>query len=546
MKFDLRAEHVRVYLSLSAAILFGAYLRLRNITEHSLWLDELFSVAVSQPENSFFDVFHQTLSDVHPPFFQWVLWVFYKIFGFGEMVGRYLSAAFGIMLIPAVFALGRQIFDLRVGLYVAWFAAVNFYLIVYSQEIRSYELLALLTIVSFVVFIKAMRTLDGFHVFVYSLTAAMLVSTHYFGFLVVFAQALLVLIGMLESPWDKRRLYHFSLAGFFILLCVAPQIPYMYARLDHGDFWVPVPNDHFFIELFILYFGSLPLSIVSMVLLVVAVAKCLETVKDFRCCIFVVWIVTCMVVPYLYSLYVQPVLTMRNLIILLPVILVLLAFALSLFKERWARIGLGVLILCFSMTPIFTSFKPVHTFENQLTPVSQMRDVVAGLIQIPTQWPMYAKQNVEFGMYFKLLGSSLTVRGHDQFMRDLLSKELPEKFYYLATQGIALPEENFMRQYGVVLMKTKTVGNTVVLELQSLYQINSSLTSTVLTPNARSPTSAKPWEAASAMVCDLACELGGSRCHMALGLQQIDRILVKRALGRAGPVCESIAHEYGT
>ncbi|WP_024618025.1 hypothetical protein [Pseudomonas kilonensis] len=53
MKFDLRAEHVKVYLSLMAAILFGTYLRLRNITEEPLWLDELFSVAVSQPETVF-------------------------------------------------------------------------------------------------------------------------------------------------------------------------------------------------------------------------------------------------------------------------------------------------------------------------------------------------------------------------------------------------------------------------------------------------------------------------------------------------------------
>lgn len=147
MKIDLHRERITICLSLTGAMLFGAYLRLRNITEESLWLDELFSVAVSQPENSFSYVFQQTLNDVHPPFFQIVLWVFYKIFGFGEMIGRYLSAAFGIMLIPAIFVLGRQMFDVRVGLYAAWLAAINFYLIVYSQEIRSYELLALLTTV---------------------------------------------------------------------------------------------------------------------------------------------------------------------------------------------------------------------------------------------------------------------------------------------------------------------------------------------------------------------------------------------------------------
>jgi 4-amino-4-deoxy-L-arabinose transferase-like glycosyltransferase len=490
MSIDLSRERTTIFLSLMAAIFFGAYLRLRNIAEDSLWLDELFSVAVSQPDNSFFHVFQQTMKDVHPPFFQLVLWAFYKVFGFGEMIGRYLSAAFGIMVIPVLFIFGRQMFDVRVGLYAAWLAAINFYLITYSQEIRSYELLVLLTIVSFVTFIRAMQTLDGVHVFVYSVMAAMLVSTHYFGFLIVFAQALLVLIGMLESPWGKRRLYRFGLAGLFVLLCAVPQVSYMYSNFGREDFWVPAPNDRFFVDLFILYFGSLPLAVLVAVLLIVAIAKCLGVVKDFRCCLFVVWAVVCIAIPYLYSLYVRPVLTMRNLIIFLPAILVLLAFALGLFKDRWGRIGLGVLILCFSMTPIFTSFKPVHTFENQLKPVSQMRDVVVALIQTSVQWPMYARQNVEFGMFFKLLGSTSNVRGYDQLMHDLLSGELPDHFYYLATQGIALPDENFIKQYGVVLVEMKKTGNTVVLEFKSLNQSSPSSLSTVLVPNT---CLAKPW-----------------------------------------------------
>ncbi|MDO7899573.1 glycosyltransferase family 39 protein [Pseudomonas citrulli] len=490
MSIDPGRGRTTIFLSLMAAMLLGAYLRLRNIAEDSLWLDELFSVAVSQPENSFFNVFEQTMNDVHPPFFQWVLWVFYKVFGFGEMIGRYLSAAFGIMLIPVMYLFGRQMFDVRVGLYAAWLAAINFYLITYSQETRSYELLVLLTVVSFVTFIRAMQTLEGVHVLVYSVMAAMLVSTHYFGFLVVFAQALLVLIGMLELPSGKRRLYRFGLAGFFILLCVVPQASYMRESVGRGDFWVPAPNDRFFVDLFILYFGSLPLSALVAVLLMVAFARCSGVVKDFRCCIFLVWTVVCIAVPYVYSLYVRPVLTMRNLIIVLPAILVFLAFALGLLKERWVRTGLGALILCFSMTPIFTSFKPVHTFENQLKPVSQMRDVVVGLIQKPVRWPMYAKQYVEFGMYFKLLGSTSNVREYTQLMHDLLSGELPEHFYYLATQGIALPDEKFMKRYGAVLVGMKKTGNTVVLEYRSLNSSSPSSSSTVLAPNT---CSAKPW-----------------------------------------------------
>lgn len=469
MKIDLHRERITICLSLTGAMLFGAYLRLRNITEESLWLDELFSVAVSQPENSFSYVFQQTLNDVHPPFFQIVLWVFYKIFGFGEMIGRYLSAAFGIMLIPAIFVLGRQTFDVRVGLYAAWLAAINFYLVVYSQEVRSYELLVLLTTVSFVAFIRAMRTLDRIDVFVYSVVAAMLVSTHYFGFLVVLAQAFLVLIGMLELPWDRKRLYRFGFAGLFILLCLSPQLSYVSSNLHRKDFWIPAPSDGFFVELFVLYFGNQSLAILAAVLLFVGVAKCLRGNRaTVGLNVLCVWVVVCIAVPYLRSVYAQPVLTMRNLIILLPVVLVLMGFGFGLFNGRWTRIGMGVLILSFSMTPLFTNFKPVPTEANQLKQISQIRDVLEELIKEPVQWPVYSSQFLEFGVYLRLLGSSLTVRTHEQLVCDLVSDERPANFYYLFRNGAIPPNEGFMTKHGIKLLEEKRIGDSAMLKFQSL------------------------------------------------------------------------------
>lgn len=469
MKIELHRERITIFVSLIAATLFGAYLRLRNITEDSLWLDELFSVAVSQPDNSFSYVFQRTLNDVHPPFFQIVLWGFYKVFGFGEMAGRYLSAAFGIMLIPAMFVLGRQTFDVRVGLYAAWLAAINFYLIVYSQEIRSYELLVLLTTVSFVAFVRVMRTLHGVDMFVYSVVAAMLVSTHYFGFLVVFAQALLVLIGVFELPWDRRRLYRFGLAGLFILLCLSPQLSYVISNLHRKDFWVPAPSDSFFVDLFVLYFGNQSLAVLAAALLIVVVTKGLRgNGAAVGLNVLGVWVVVCIAVPYLRSIYVQPVLTMRNLIILLPAVLVLMGFGVSLFKGRWARIGVGLLIVSFSMTPLFTQFKPVPTEANQLKPISQIRDVLEELIKKPEPWPVYSSQFLEFGVYLRLLGSSSIVKSHDQLVCDLVSDEQPAKFYYLFRNGAIPPNKDFMTKYGVRLLEEKRIGDSAILKFQSL------------------------------------------------------------------------------
>ena len=210
-RMNVKSDGKYLPVSLGAAMLFGCYLRLHNITVDSLWLDEAFSVATSDPDNSFLDVYKRTLIDVHPAFYQCLLWLFYKAFGFGEMTGRYLSVVFGVLLIPSIFYLGEQLFSKRVGLIAAWLVAINFYLVTYSQETRSYALLVLLTTLSFGLFITATRKSNVLNIVIYTLVSAMLVNTHYFGFLPVAAQALLFFF--LWSRYRSTGCYCSSLAS---------------------------------------------------------------------------------------------------------------------------------------------------------------------------------------------------------------------------------------------------------------------------------------------------------------------------------------------
>ncbi|RON43029.1 glycosyltransferase family 39 protein [Pseudomonas frederiksbergensis] len=469
MKLNPGRQCVTVYVSLAAALIFGSYLRLRNITVDSLWLDEVFSLATSHPDNSLLEVCQRTLVDVHPPAYQIVLWVFYKLFGFSEWGGRYLSVVFGVFLIAAVFCLGKQLFNCRAGLISAWLAAINFYLITYSQETRSYELLALLTTVSFIAFVKAVRTRDRFHIAIYSLVATLLVNTHYFGFLVVAAQAFLVVCTLLERPLDRRLLYRFGLAGSFILLSVAPYVSYVYFNFHRQGFWLAPPNDRFFIELFNLYFGNFTLSVIYAVLVVVGATRLIKEERNREALrLFVFWIVACAIIPYVRSLYIQPVLTMRSSIVLLPALLVTIAYAISLIDDRWTQLGIAVIVLCFSMTPLFTDNKPIFTYANQLKPVSQMRDLVHEFIVRQIQEPLYARQAIEFNQYFKLLGSPKNVRNEDMLNKDLLSTHPPETFYFLASRIAPLDVKTFLSRYHIQLLSETEVGDSLALEFRSL------------------------------------------------------------------------------
>lgn len=468
MKFKIEKERLLVCAALLGACTLGCYLRLRNLTADALWLDEVFSVATSNPDNDFLEVYRGTLVDVHPAFYQLALWAFYKVFSFGEMTGRYLSVAFGVLLIPVVYLSGRQLFSCRVGLLAAWLAAVNFYLITYSQETRSYELLALLTMASFLMYVYASRTLGLWHVAGYSLVAALLVNTHYYGFLVVASQAVLVIFKLLETHFDKRVLYRFGMAGGFILLSLAPQAPYIFANYHRQGFWIPSPNDRFFVDLFLLYFGNLTLAVVCAAMLLIAFARLMvEAESRHTLRLFVCWIAVCVVIPYVRSIYFQPVLTMRCLIILLPGILIVCAYALALVRDGLCRAVVLAVIMVLSMTPLFSEYKPGVTFENQLKPVSQMRDLVKQIIVEPLEAPLYSRQYIEFDQYFKLLGSAIEIRREENLERDLQFPHRPAVFYLLATRGIPLLNQAFMQRYDVVLLNERRLGDSVVVEYRT-------------------------------------------------------------------------------
>jgi uncharacterized membrane protein len=468
MKSNLRNERLLGCFSLLIALLVGSYLRLRNLTVDALWLDEVFSVATSHPDNSFLEVYRRTLIDVHPPLYQLVLWVFYKVFGFGEMVGRYLSVVFGVLLIPVAYLSGRQLFNGRVGVFAAWLVAINFYLITYSQETRSYELLALLTMVSFFMFVKAVRTVAVLPVAGYSLVAALVVNTHYFGFLVVASQALFVVCKLFEVSFNKRIFYRFGMAAIFIMISLSPHVSFVLENFNRQGFWIPSPNDLFFIELFYLYFGSLSLAAIFSALLLAALTRLGSDEQNREVLrLFVFWFVVCAMLPYMRSLYFQPVLTMRSLIVLLPGLLILLAYGLSLIRDGWIRGGVAVVVLCFSMTPLYTDYKPESTFENQLKPVSRMRDLIQELINEQIEAPLYSRQYIEFGQYFKLLGSSIEIKREEDLLNDLKSSQPPAVFYLLASRGIPLPDDVLLKRYNVVMVGERRDGDSLAVEYRT-------------------------------------------------------------------------------
>ncbi|MEI2689680.1 MAG: glycosyltransferase family 39 protein [Anaerolineae bacterium] len=128
-------------------VLLAAVLRFFRIGSQSLWADEGNSAAMAG--RSLAEISVRAAADIHPPGYYWLLNLWSRIFGDSEAALRSLSAVWGILLVWLVYQIVSRLFDRRTALIAAFFAAINPFLIHYSQEARMYSQLAALAALLF-------------------------------------------------------------------------------------------------------------------------------------------------------------------------------------------------------------------------------------------------------------------------------------------------------------------------------------------------------------------------------------------------------------
>ncbi len=134
----------RYLLGLAACVLLGLALRLVQLDFQPLWWDEGYSVwfATHPPAQ----MAALTAEDIHPPLYYALLHGWIGLLGARPVSLRLVSVLCGVLAIPAIYAAGRRFFGSRHGLLAALLLAINPLHIYYSQEVRMYGLVALLSV----------------------------------------------------------------------------------------------------------------------------------------------------------------------------------------------------------------------------------------------------------------------------------------------------------------------------------------------------------------------------------------------------------------
>jgi hypothetical protein len=389
------------------------------------------------------------------PLQQLGMWFSYQALGYNEMAGRLPSMLAGVLTIPVIYLLGRELFDSQTGLYAAALATPNYYLLYYAQDARSYALLCFLTCLSCLLFIRVLRSGSWFNPLLYLIATTALLYTHHFALPILAIQACLFLL--YRAFYGRGDRWLLVRAGVALLLVVTAMVPLLPVIIQHAplsEVTLKQLSALVGVRLFISYFNSawlaLSMALLLLVALFAAVYHGLRATASswpvFSVIALLLWIVLGFSLPWAGGLFAQSVLADPGTIILVPPVIVLAAYGLrslpTLALQRIAALallGLGFYHLLAGI-PYYSA-----VLKNQY------REVTAAITDYDLVLPVYALlQNAgRYNTYFEQQNSPLRATDYQRLI-EKLEAGTAEPLFWLVGGHSFLQDKNIAERYGLL------------------------------------------------------------------------------------------------
>lgn len=342
-------ETKRNYL-ISIIIFLGFLLRLYGVTDQSIWFDEALSIYYSQVPLS--DVLG--LRSNTPPLYYLLLHFWLQIMGNSEFSTRLLSLFFGTIGIFSIYILGSLIFNKITGIYSALLLAVSPIHIYYSQEIRTYALFFLLTLLSMYFYVKLKEGFSKGSVVGYIVFSVLLIYSHLYGVFILLAQNIDQFI--IHNFKQLRKFKSWILLQLVIIILYIPwliQLPEIIATKTYP--WIPRPNLLILFPLSYTFTAGKVFSFYGLFLILVffyvGFRYPFKSVKK-ESILLISWLLVPVVIPLMYSLMFTPVFIIKYAIIASFSLFLIVAYSLynmKTFKKRGVAYSHRIVLMLFAV-----------------------------------------------------------------------------------------------------------------------------------------------------------------------------------------------------
>ncbi len=341
-------------------VALGAALRIGSLFG-TLTHDELSAICRLNFDN-FHDLIEQgVIGDGHPAGVQVFMWLWSKMFGTSAIAIRLPFLLMGIASIPLMYVVGCRWYGEWPALLPAAVVAVSQYTVFYSILARPYiaGFFLLLCLLYFWTRILLDKEYKWYWLVLFALFAALCAYTHYFCLLSAF---LLGLAGLFFV--DRQHIWHYLVACLCAMLLFLPHwgiTSFMMFEVKGIGSWLGKPTPIFIIE-YLRY-----LSHHSMVVVLVAIVGYLmvfsgKDVRRNRKLIVVsllIWVLP-LVIGYLYSVLVNPLLQYSSLFFVFPLLLLALAGGVNCEEHHYRQ---ALVLLAYCVVMVVTLIVNRHHFQ---------------------------------------------------------------------------------------------------------------------------------------------------------------------------------------
>ncbi len=409
-------EKLKIYIIenkwLLLIILIAFLLRFYKLDFQSLWMDEIYTMNISSPNFSLKEFHSEMLLREGFPYLYYILIkISYLFFGYSPYVARSFSAMVGVLGVYAIYVLGKALNNKKTGLISAFLLAINEYSIYISQDARLYTLYLLITIFSFYKLVNFLRSQTIKNTIWYGVSAGLLISVNFFGFINLLSQTILVLYFIFKSDFNVRKKIFFKsvLAATIAIVMFLPNYDMLLKLLNYKTFWVPKPTDESFSILFKEFLGNSEMTLfifspLFVYYLIILFQEKLNnditnTIKSTKTFSFIVYFMWCFV--FIFFLMVKSygevsLILTRYFTSIIPVIILILATAISFIKNKVIQNFLILSIFLFTFSNLFV----VKKYYNSVNK-AQFREASKFLIENhENDEKIYTSQKYWFDYYF--------------------------------------------------------------------------------------------------------------------------------------------------
>ena len=383
--------------ALIGLILLAATVRFGTLGAKGFWGDEISTV----------DLVHRPLGHMltgignlesTPPLYYLVSWLWVKVFPSTEVGLRAIPAICGVALVPVAYWIGRELGSTRAATIAAALVAANPFLVWYSQEARSYSLLALLSAIALLLMLRALRRPSGHLYAGWMVVSSLALATHYFAAFLVLPEAVI----LLQSAPRRRAV---AAAIGFVAIVGTLLLPLALQQQSHGHAdWIgnaPIlgrlavtPID--FLVGFDLTAAAVPVAALVILAALVGLARLAQPRARGDLRLMAVLLAATVAIPLILSLAGFDYLDPRNLIVALVPALVLLAMGFAApSRPRLGGFAAAGLCVASLAVIVLTAWEPKYHSEDWRAAASDLGPARVDRLVVATPGS-FARKPLEF------------------------------------------------------------------------------------------------------------------------------------------------------